>query len=217
MVKKSNPDAFIFDLDGTLWDAVETYAMGFNEYFEQNNIQKRFTKNDLQSFMGLEQSQYLAAVLPEFLPEIRNEIYDKVIECQYQKIDEFGGVLYDGVENGIKELSKKYKLFIVSNCPANTIKHFLKYSKLDSYITHSIAHGENGKSKHENIRSIIQDYNLQNPNYVGDTNSDSIQSAKANIPFIFMKYGFGECEYFEKSFNSFDEFTSYFTSRNEEL
>ena len=58
MEKGANPDAFVFDLYGTLWDAVETYAMGFNEYFEQNNIQKRFTKNDLQSFMRLEQSKY---------------------------------------------------------------------------------------------------------------------------------------------------------------
>ena len=37
-----------------------------------------------------------------------------------------GGVLYNGVAEGIKLLSSRYKLFMVSNCGADGLKNFLK-------------------------------------------------------------------------------------------
>jgi phosphoglycolate phosphatase len=46
--------------------------------------------------------------------------------------------------------------------------------------------------------------------YIGDTNADMIQSEKAGVPFIFMRYGFGQCENFDQSFDSFEDFARCF-------
>ena len=45
--------------------------------------------------------------------------------------------------------------------------------------------------------------------YVGDTDSDRKQSEEANIPFIFMDYGFGKCDIYLNKFSSFKDFTEY--------
>jgi phosphoglycolate phosphatase len=210
----SKPDSIIFDLDGTLWDAVETYAMGFNAYFKDHGIEKYFTKQDLQGFMGLEQHAYLQAVLPEFAIHEQNAIYEKVIEYQYTMVKLHGGTLYTGVAEGIPLLAETYRLFIVSNCPADMIYHFLRWSKLEKYFTHTISHGQNHKSKYENIQDLRTFFALRNPIYVGDTYSDYVQSKKAFVPFVFMQYGFGTCITCHKSFSQFQDFLNFYTANS---
>ncbi|MDO5608766.1 MAG: HAD family hydrolase [Capnocytophaga sp.] len=206
----SVPDALIFDMDGTLWDGVQSYADGFNDYFAKAGIRKRFAKDDLKAYMGLAEVPYLEKVLPEYAPEKRKAIYNEVIDFQYKRIKTDGGELYDGVRNGLEKLSEKYRLFVVSNCPPLTIRYFVEWAGIGHLFTDTIAHGENGKHKHENIQTLIDNYILQNPVYVGDTASDQKQSALAGIPFAFVSYGFGQCENPDFRFNSFTELSDYF-------
>lgn len=209
---KHKPDALIFDMDGTLWDAVETYAASWNKYFQANNIDNHVTKNDLDGLMGLEEKIYLEKVLPQFSSKEREIMYKEVINIQYHLIDTIGGNLYDGVVNGLKLLSQKYKLFVVSNCPEFTIHHFMKWAKIEKYITDTMAHGQNYKPKYQNILSIKDTHSLNYPIYIGDTNSDGIQSKKAKVPFIFMEYGFGSSNDFHQKFDSFHEFSNHYLS-----
>ncbi len=204
------PDALIFDMDGTLWDAVSTYAESWNDYFNANNVDKNYTKSDLDSLMGYEQQRYLEAVLPEYAAEERIAIYDEVIDLQYKRIALDGGHLYEGVTEGLARLSEKYKLFIVSNCPEHTITYFMKWAGIEQYITDSMAHGANFKPKHENIKHIIAQYNLQHPHYIGDTDGDARQSALVPMPFIFVEYGFGKTDNYHKKFASFPALTDYY-------
>lgn len=208
--RKDTPDSLIFDMDGTLWDAVETYAIAWNKYFEKHQIKAHLTKQDLDSYMGFEQSAYLKAILPQFNAKERDKMYEKVINIQYQLIDEIGGYIYNGVIDGLKSLSKKYKLFIVSNCPKYTIRHFVKWAKIEEYITETLAHGENFKPKYENIQYLIRKHDLKHPVYIGDTNSDAKQSQMAEVPFIFMEYGFGETNNYHLKFKSFSNFSNYY-------
>ena len=207
---KKKPDAMIFDMDGTLWDAVGTYTKAWNVYFKENSIDYSVNKEYLDSLMGLEESAYLAKVIPQFTPDERKEIYQKVIELQYFMIDEEGGLLYNGVVEGMARLAEQYKLFIVSNCPKYTIKHFIKWAKIEKYISDTLAHGENYQPKYKNIGEIIARNNIVNPIYVGDTDSDRKQSEKAHVPFIFMEYGFGECCHYQHKFSSFTDFCDYY-------
>lgn len=204
------PDALIFDMDGTLWDAVETYTKAWNLYFEKHQLGKELLKSDLDSLMGLEEAIFLEKVLPEQSAEERVESYKEVVQLQYDLIDQIGGQVYEGVLELIPLLAKKYKLFIVSNCPRYTIKHFLQFADLKSHITDSLAHGENYRAKHENIKSLVSKYALQTPVYIGDTQGDMTASQKANIPFIFMTYGFGQSASYDRSFDSFKSFATYY-------
>ncbi len=209
-VQHRNPDALIFDMDGTLWDAVETYTQAWNEYFKRHGLTNFLTKADLDALMGLEESKFLEIVLPEYSSEDRKTCYEEVIQLQYDLIDKIGGRLYPGVHNYLEKLSKKFNLFIVSNCPKDTIEHFMKFAKIEHLITSSLSHGQNYRPKHENISSLVNQYDLKRAIYIGDTHGDMVQSKKANLPFVFMTYGFGSCNTFEKSFDSFEAFALYY-------
>lgn len=204
------PDSLIFDMDGTLWDAVETYTLSWNLYFERHQINKRLKKVELNALMGLEESEFLEKVLPGFSKTDRRKCYGEVEQIQYDLIDKIGGKIYEGVLEYIPQLHKKYKLFIVSNCPKYTIQHFMKFTHLEKLILDSMSHGQNYKPKFENIRFLIDKHRLKSPVYIGDTASDRDQSARANLPFIFVTYGFGRCDFCEKSFNSFAELAQFY-------
>ncbi|MGI9531413.1 HAD family hydrolase [Lutimonas sp.] len=208
--QKNLRDAIIFDMDGTLWDAVATYTLAWNEYFKKQGMDTVLSKADLDALMGLEEAQFLEKVLPEMTSESRKSCYQEVIELQYDLIDEIGGRIYPGVKEYLEKLSNYYKLFIVSNCPKDTIKHFMKFAQIEHLITDSLAHGQNYKAKHENISSLVHSYHLKNPVYVGDTHGDMLQSRIASVPFVFMSYGFGACDDFDRSFASFEAFALYY-------
>ena len=205
-----NIDAIIFDMDGTLWDGVPAYAEGWNEYFRKSGIDKRITAQDLYDLMGLEEEKFLAKVLPEVSVENRADVYRIVEREQYKIILRDGGVLFDGIVEGIKILSKYYKLFIVSNCPKDTIKCFLKWSKMEDYFTDHIAHGKNYKSKVDNIALLKQKYHIKRGIYVGDTDTDGKSAVSADLPFIFMSYGFGNTTEYSLKFDHFTELVNYF-------
>ena len=204
------PDALIFDMDGTLWDAVETYTLAWNQFFDRNDIPKALKKTDLDALMGLEESVFLQKVLPEFSAEKRSALYEEVIQIQYDLIDNIGGSIYEGVLEQMPALALKYKLFIVSNCPEFTIKHFMRFAKIEALISDSIAHGQNYRPKHKNISELIARHKLKSAVYIGDTDSDFRQSKLSGIPFVFMSYGFGNSEEYANRFDSFNEFATYF-------
>ncbi len=89
-MSKMKPDSIFFDMDGTLWDGVDTYAQGFNDFFEANEISRRVTKNDLYKYMGMEEEQYLEMILPEFSLIERKTAYKEIIELQYKRIEIWG-------------------------------------------------------------------------------------------------------------------------------
>lgn len=186
------PDSLIFDMDGTLWDAVETYAQGFNDFFEHHGVSRRIEKAGITGFMGMEEAAFLAATLPEWPAETRSSMYKEVVEHQYARIRRDGGDLYEGVVEGLAELSRHFGLFIVSNCPALAIEHFMDWAGIRPYIIDSKAHGANGRPKYQNIRDLIASYSLAKPVYIGDTDSDRKQAELVPLPFFFVDYGFGQ-------------------------
>jgi len=208
--QKPKIDALIFDLDGTLWDAVATYALAWNMFFEKHKLTQRTSKEALDALMGLEEAVFLEKVLPHFSKSDRIRCYKEVIQLQYELIDSIGGAIYEGVLEALPLLHKKYKLFIVSNCPELTIVHFMKFAGIEHLILDSKSHGQNYKPKHENISSLVSTHHLKAPLYIGDTQSDMVQSEKAGVPFVFMAYGFGQCDRFYQSFDSFLDFAEFY-------
>lgn len=100
--------------------------------------------------------------------------------------------LYPALEDTLRQLKEKYRLFIVSNCQAGYIEVFLETSGLGSYFEGHLCPGDTGNAKADNIRQIIRDYNLKTPVYVGDTLGDFNATKDAGIPFVFASYGFGQ-------------------------
>jgi len=204
------PDSLIFDMDGTLWDAVDTYTESWNLIFKKLNIDRIMLRDELLQRIGWDGDKVMQAVLPEFDAEKRLKIYDEVNDLRRRLLPQNGGILYDGVLDGLKQLASKYQLFILSNCAKGIIRIFIDWAGIDAHITDEIAYGVNCMPKHHNIKLLINNYKLKNPVYIGDTAGDGEQSRIAGVPFVFVSYGFGDtCDY-DLKFNDFKSLADYF-------
>lgn len=206
------PDSLIFDLDGTLWDALDTYLASWNEGVKAENLNRVFTRQDLHYVMGCERSAVLDHMFPGVSKERQEEIYQTINDYRIKLMPEMGGVLYEGVKSGLIKLSERYSIFIVSNCPKNLIVEFMKWADIEHYITDEMAHGVNSMPKHHNIKLLIDKHNLQRPVYIGDTRGDSIETRKAGLPFVLLTYGFGTSDDYDLKFDDFKSLTNHFSN-----
>jgi len=206
----NKPDSLIFDMDGTLWDAVDTYAESWNIVFKQLGIDRVVRRNELAKMVGWEGKKVHAALMPDYDEEKRQYIYAKVNELRREILPKNGGILYEGVKDGLKQLAGKYQLYIVSNCAVGIIRLFMDWAGINEHIIDEIAYGTNYMPKHYNIKQLIERHNLKNPVYVGDTEGDGEQSRLAGLPFVFVSYGFGNTEDHDLRFDNFTDLTDYF-------
>lgn len=204
------PDSLIFDMDGTLWDAVDTYTNSWNIIFERIGLEKRIAREQLEGMIGWEGKKVLQVLLGEFEEDRRNEIYAMVNDLRKELIPQVGGRMYEGVIEGLEKLATKYQLFIVSNCAVGVIRLFIDWAGIDEYIVDEIAYGTNKMPKNHNIKLLVDKYGLKTPIYIGDTDGDAEQSRLAGMPFVFFTYGFGETENYDLKFDDFTSFTEYF-------
>jgi phosphoglycolate phosphatase len=204
------PDSLIFDMDGTLWDAVDTYTESWNQIFKKLNIDRVMLREDLVGRIGWDGARVMQEVLPEFGVAQRLEIYNEVNAIRRTLLPKNGGLLYDGVMDGLQQLASRYKLFILSNCASGIIRIFIDWAGIDEHITDEIAYGFNNMPKHHNIKLLADNHKLKSPVYVGDTEGDGQQSRLAGIPFVFVSYGFGDTADYDLKFDDFKLLTDYF-------
>jgi len=197
-------DSLIFDLDGTLWDACPVTAKAWNEKLAELGLEGDLSGDDIRSVAGLPQQVCIQTLLPSQINQKSNLIAELTIAEKYA-VEEKGGELFDGVKEGIIELSKKYKLFIVSNCLDWYLKLFFENPGLKECFTDWDCVGMSGLPKSEMIKGLIETHSLENSVYIGDTEGDEEAALGAGIDFIHAKYGFGKTKGEHKSFNSFGE------------
>lgn len=204
-----NIDSIIFDLDGTLWDSSEgvskTWSIVLNKYDYER---KEVTVEDLKICMGKQLDEIGEILFPKLSSEVRKKLMHECCTLENEYLGDYGGKLYEKVEETLKELSKQYKLFIVSNCQDGYIECFFKAHKLDKYFTDYECPGRTGLSKGENNKLIIERNNLKNPVYVGDTEGDAESAKVAGIPFVFAKYGFGNVKEYQYVINKFEDLST---------
>jgi len=192
---KDKFDSIIFDLDGTLWDSTGNVALAWEKARQQvDYVVEPITRERVRSITGMAYDVIFEVLLPDM--DIAKRDYFKAV-CAKSEIDtlnEIGGDLYPGLEETIKYLSGKYKLYIVSNCQSGYIETFLSHCPVAGYFLGHQCYGTKGQPKAENIKDIVNDHQLKAPVYIGDTAGDRDSAAKAGVPFIFASYGFGKVE-----------------------
>ena len=199
-------DSIIFDLDGTLWSTIDSCVKTLSQIKEKYpDITKEISKEEVMSCMGLPFDD-IVNIYYGYLPKNKAIMYAK--EAFQANIDNLltnGGALYKNTKDTIKYLSKKYKLYIVSNCIDGYIESFLKTSNLEKYFLDYECNGRTNLSKGENIKLIINRNNLKNAIYVGDTISDKDGADYANIPFAYASYGFGKVDKYDYLLNDISD------------
>lgn len=201
-------DGIIFDMDGTLWNSTHEVAEAFRMVLKEKypEVTDEVTAEKLQGLFGL----HLDVIAVKLFKSVAEDHAIHVMRdcCEYEcdYLAKHGATLYDGLEDTLKELQKKYKLFIVSNCQEGYIQCFFQaYPHLEQYFTDYEYPGRSGKLKADNIRQVVERNGLKNPVYVGDTLGDSEAAKEAGVPFIFARYGFGEVADFDGVIDSLRE------------
>ncbi len=185
-------DSIIFDLDGTLWDSTATVAKAWQGALQQvDYVKGTVTQADVQAITGMPYKAIFEKLFPYLSPSQQHELQVLCSKDELNYMQQYGGTLYDGLEETLAYLQAKYRLFIVSNCQSGYIEAFLEHHHMQAYFEDHECYGSRDLPKSENIKEIIRRNNLQAPVYVGDTGGDSEASQKNNIPFIFASYGFG--------------------------
>jgi phosphoglycolate phosphatase len=189
---KNNFDSIIFDLDGTLWDSTGNVALAWEAARKQvDYVEEAITVERVKSITGMAYDVIFEVLLPDLDTERRNEFKAICAQSEIDMLEAKGGDLYPGLTDTIKYLADRYKLYIVSNCQSGYIETFLSHCPVaDLFLGHQ-CYGTKGQPKAENIKDIVNDHQLKNPVYVGDTKGDRDSAAKAGVPFIFAAYGFG--------------------------
>ena len=207
MTIHQDTDALIFDMDGTMWDAVDTYAEIWNMAFEREGIERRITRADLLALIGTP----IDDIMRHFVPAERVEHLLKTIaDLVVTELPRLGGKLYDGVQEGVAELAKHYRLFMLSNCDELELPIFVRYAGIEPYLTDTLAYGNTRLRKAENMQLLAEKYHLQHPVYIGDTAGDCNEAHRAGVPFVWMSYGFGTTDKAQLQFDTFADMTRYF-------
>jgi len=188
-------DSIIFDLDGTLWDSTANVALAWQAAKnEVDYIKQDFTQQTIRSITGMTYKSIFEKLLPEVNEQQRNNFKAICAVKEISILQDRGGELYPQLEETLKYLVAKYKLFIVSNCQNDYIETFLNFSGLAHYFNGHQCYGTKSQPKAQNIKDIINDHLLKAPIYVGDTMGDFNACKEADVPFIFATYGFGIVE-----------------------
>ncbi len=210
---KINNDALIFDVDGTLWNASSSSAKGWNKGFENLGLTERVTAEDIESIAGNAYADCVEILFPGLLKK-QPMLIETLDEFESAFIEKEGGVFYNDVLSGLKELSRIYSVFLISNCQEWYLKFFLKISGLEPYLQGYDCNGMAQAPKDIMIKNMIRKYRLKNPVYIGDTGGDEKSTMAAGVEFVHAAYGFGKIKHKHQSFSSFGEIVSFFKNRS---
>lgn len=208
-----NTDSLIFDMDGTLWDNVDTYVEAWNKGLSSLGHNKTVNRNDLIGLMGKDARKILDVILPNNTTEQQDVLFDAVLTAYQNLIPTMQPTIFPYVKEGLEQLARHYPLFLLSNCEKGGLVNFMEYTKTTHLFTDYMEYGQNQKPKSINLKLLMMRNNIKQPVYVGDTESDSKEAKKAHIPFVYVTYGFGNTEHYTLKFDDFRKITEYFLDK----
>ena len=202
-----NCESLIFDIDGTLWDSRQLVAEGYNIQLEKEGLSHLFvTAEDLQPLFGKVMTEIADTIFASIDP---GERYDLMERCMATENDYLFAnecrIGYPKVKETLEALSKKYRLFIVSNSQCGYPELCIEKLGLGDCIEGHMCFGDTGTSKGQTILTLIRKHNIGPCIYIGDTQGDLEACREAGVPFIFCAYGLGKAESWDARIDSIEE------------
>ena len=200
-------EALIFDIDGTLWDSRELVAKGYNQQLHREGLDH--LQVNAEQFLPLfgKVAEDIADVLFPSIPA--PERYNLMYRCMaaeesYMK-DDPCEVGYPGVKETLEALSRKHRLFIVSNSQQGYPELCMEKLGLTELFQGHLCYGDTGTEKGLTIRALMDKHHITDALYIGDTLADQQAADLAGIGFIWCSYGFGKPEHFDAKIDSFPQ------------
>ena len=202
-----NIDSLIFDIDGTLWDSRALVAEGYNIQLTREGLAHlRVTAEDLKPLFGKVMTEIADVILATIPEEDRYDLMERCMATENQYLhDNPCRIGYPGVTETIAELSRHYRLFIVSNSQRGYPELCIEKLGLAPYIEGHMCFGDTGTSKGKTIRTLMAKHNIGSCAYVGDTQGDYEATVEADIPFLWCTYGFGTPDGYAAKVDRFED------------
>ena len=187
----------LFDIDGTLWDAVPQMHASWNAVLESRpeSAGRILSLPEVYSLMGHTGEEIAAYTLPRLSEELRMDIMSEAFAREHEDLKTMPGTFYPGVGETMKQLSAAgYGIGIISNCQDGYIGIMLSHSGFRDCVADSECSGRTGLPKGDNIRLLLERNHVPADDavYVGDTSMDEAASRAAGVRFVFASYGFGK-------------------------
>ncbi|MFP4416946.1 MAG: HAD family hydrolase [Chitinispirillaceae bacterium] len=197
-------DALVFDLDGTLWDASEACAVGWNKGLHSLALGKVITAEDIKKVTGRPTAECVQILFPEESRQFQNLLS---VLCDYEEeaIKRLGGKVYDSVNETLRLLAQGCDLFLVSNCKDWYLDAFMDFSGLGGLFKGCDCHGKSDMDKPEMLRRLRDTHKFTQPVYIGDTPGDEESAREAGYRFVHARYGFGDAFKPDYSIDSFGD------------
>lgn len=170
----------IFDLDGTLVDTYPVVRKTLIEVFDKYLPDLKYDEELLKSFFG-------PTLQDSFYKLTGNQTETDFLISEYRKINrayyEKELTLFPKVKESLEELSKKYKLAILSNRIQALVDIGIKITDIDKYFNCVIGVDSMPKPKPhpDGIFQILEKYDETKAVFVGDALSDVITAQNAGI------------------------------------
>lgn len=201
----------IFDVDGTLWDSCENILIAQNEViYRELGIKNYLSMDLLKSIMGMEILEIVSVFFPQLEKNKAIELTLKCMDYETEYLSVHGGNLYEGVEETLEELSKKYNLMLVTNANHAYVEALFTAHGLGKYFVDYETNGNTGLSKDKNIQLIMERNGYKDAIYIGDTAKDQKACDLVGINMVYASYGFGSVEKPWKQIDSIKELLDIF-------
>ena len=206
------PESLIFDIDGTLWDSRALVAEGYNEVLLREGYPELCVDaEDLKKLFGKTMTEIADILLAKVPVEKRYGIMDQCMEVGDGKLlDDPCDIGYPCVKETLEELSKRYRLFIVSNSQCGYPETTMDKLHIGHLIEGHMCFGDTGTDKGTTIRTLMERHNIASAVYIGDTQGDFEASRNAGIPFVWASFGFGVPESYAYKVDAFAELEEIF-------
>lgn len=202
-----NYESLIFDIDGTLWDSRALVAEGYNVQLQAEGLEHLFvTVDDLTPLFGKVMTDLADALLGSIPVESRYDLMERCMATENRYLQENPcRIGYPKVKEVIGSLSKKHRIFVVTNAQQGYAEVCIEKLGLGEYVSGWLSFGDTGTSKGKTIRTLMAKHGIQDAVYIGDTQGDYEATVEAGIPFIWCSFGFGNPEHYDARVDSFEQ------------
>ncbi len=210
------PEAMIFDMDGTLFQTESLLERVHERLFAQLRAEGLYMQptpplERLLGCLGMLLEDIWKQVMPDGSPEAHHRADELMLRYELEDLQAGYGELYPQVKETLETLhARGVKLFVASNGLEDYVKGVAQHLHIDHLFTGLYSAGEFGTAtKVELVAKLLSDHQLQSAWMVGDRSSDVEAGAENGLPVIGCQYaGFGRGEELQGStalIASFDE------------
>jgi phosphoglycolate phosphatase len=188
----NNKKMIIFDMDGTIINSASIIASSVNyvrghlslEKMEANYMLKKLNEKDISVSEFCYNSKTFTKQHEDLFTKYFNENYQTQIH------------LYEGMQELLKKLSKKYELSIATNAYTTTAIPMLKYLNIYKYFSIIIGSDKVSLPKpHKEMVDVIlntRNKKKENTLFIGDSAKDEECAKVSGVQFIMVPWGFSE-------------------------